>query len=237
MALGENQLKNVNALIEPLRSKVNSSYIALSGGASFIGQWEPVAAYALSVIIVGSDVDSATDGLHFQWSGDGATLHFEEVTSVRAGVPRSFAFTRRGDYFRVKYDNGASAQTIFHVCVSHSVSGTGIITRALDKELTEENFAQTVRSVVTRLETSGQFSNVGINAPMPIEIHSGRSLMEYIAGKLVYTGTNIQTASVDATSWIIKKLFYTGNDVIDVQVLTGAWSNRAGLSWKSAGGD
>jgi hypothetical protein len=64
-----------------------------------------------------------------------------------------------------------------------------------------------------------------------------RTLMEYSAGKLIYSGTNSQSVSVGDATWVIKKLFYTGNDLVDVQVLTGSWSGRAALSWKSQGGD
>lgn len=64
-----------------------------------------------------------------------------------------------------------------------------------------------------------------------------RQVFEYSAGKVIYSGEEFQSAAVAATTWVVKKYFYSGSDLIDVQVITGAWTNRAALAWKSAGGD
>lgn len=69
--------------------------------------------------------------------------------------------------------------------------------------------------------------------------HALRKLFEYDAdGNVIYMGLNEQDKSINDSDWTVKKFFYdTDGNVIDIQVLTGSWSNRASLSWKSAGGD
>lgn len=54
----------------------------------------------------------------------------------------------------------------------------------------------------------------------------------------VYIGTNLQTALVADTTWVVKKFFFDGsNRVTDIQVITGSWTGRASLAWRTAGGD
>lgn len=56
--------------------------------------------------------------------------------------------------------------------------------------------------------------------------------MEYDGSdNLIYAGKASQGAATSATSWTIQKLEYTSGNLTRVQVLTGAWDNRAALGW------
>lgn len=81
--------------------------------------------------------------------------------------------------------------------------------------------------------------------PVPTASSTGASVQRKILdydertdGNPVYVGTNTQTALIAGTDWVIQKLFYDASSrLIDAQVLTGAWSGRAALSWRSAAGN
>lgn len=68
-----------------------------------------------------------------------------------------------------------------------------------------------------------------------------RKLLDYdvrLDGNPVYVGTNLQTALIADATWTVQKLFYDiTNRLIDAQVLTGTWTGRAALAWRTAGGD
>lgn len=54
----------------------------------------------------------------------------------------------------------------------------------------------------------------------------------------VYVGKASQSTLVAATTWEVLKLFYDGSGrLVDSQVITGSWTGRAALAWKSSGGD
>lgn len=62
----------------------------------------------------------------------------------------------------------------------------------------------------------------------------GRLLIAYSGSDIEYIGkhTYIDAATTDP-SWEITRLLYSGSDIVGVQKLTGAWDNRASLSWEA----
>lgn len=135
-------------------SVTNSTTTALGPLGVFIGDWEDVSSFSAVFVTVFADKDSANDGLSFQWSNNGIDMIFEESTTVTANVGRGNPAVLRAKYFRVKYANGAQAQTSFSMQTICSENASGLISRPLDKALTGENFAQTVRSASNGLDIS-----------------------------------------------------------------------------------
>lgn len=77
-----------------------------------------------------------------------------------------------------------------------------------------------------------------VDIPSTVPIAVFRTLVDYPAGTLVYMGQNAMTALIADTTWRIQKFFYNGSgDLVDAQVMEGAWTNRASLAWKPASGD
>jgi len=135
----------------------NTSTTSLGASATFTGAYEDTSSAAFVTVSVFADQSSAVDGLKFEWSGDGVNTDVSEGSSVFANVGRAFALTSRGRFFRVRYINGATPQTIFRLHTVAHPSGTGLISRPLDKSLTDENFAQTVRSTLNGRKTDGNY--------------------------------------------------------------------------------
>ena len=156
----------------------NFSNTPLASGAIFIGTFEDVRDVAFMSITVSTDVESAPAGLKFQWSVDGANVDLEDGTKVGAsiGLPgRAFAITPRAQFFRIVYVNGSAAQAFFRLGVVNHTSGTGLISRPLARVLTDENFAQTVRAVLTARRAICE---------RPTMVGSSSRLMESLNGRV-----------------------------------------------------
>jgi len=150
-------------VVTGIRSLGNSSTELLDANETFTGEFEDVTDATAIVILIKSDKDSATNGLKFQWSIDGTEVDFEDTTNLGASAGlsgRAFSITPRGDFFRIEYINGGQAQTKFRLGVTYKSAGIGLITRPLDKVLTDSQFAQTVRGVIVGRKADGEYINI-----------------------------------------------------------------------------
>jgi hypothetical protein len=155
---GTNLLGSVDvAHVNGVADATNSSTTPLGSSAAFTGTAFDTLNYPTVVITVKADQVSATDGLSFQWSPDGSSWDVSSNSSVLANAGRGFHFNHRGRYFRVVYTNGASAQGTFRLGVIHRPTAAGLITKPLDDGLDDNNFAQTVRAVVSAKTPSGSY--------------------------------------------------------------------------------
>jgi hypothetical protein len=184
-------------------SAVNSTTAPLGGSGTFTGEWEDVTCSAFIRITILADQGSASDGLKLQWSNDGSMMVFEESSSVSANVGRGFAITTRAKYFRIQYVNGATPQGSFTLqCICH-VSGTGLISRPLDKQLTDDNFAQTVRSVTSGKKSNGDYlsSNITDNGGLHANLrnNAGTEIGTSANPMNVQVGDGTRTATVRDT--------------------------------------
>lgn len=144
-----------------MTSTVNSTFTPLAANAIFTGTFESVKDFATITVTLRADASgNGANALAFQWSTNGIDIDFEEATSLTANVGRGFAITARAEYFRIEYRNGATAQTLFHLGVVYHASGTGLISRPLGKNLTDDNFAQTVRAVLCAKKADGSYVNL-----------------------------------------------------------------------------
>jgi hypothetical protein len=96
-------------------SDANSTTALLGANATFTGAFEEVLDASMIGITAFSDVGSAVDGLHVEWSHDGVNVYCDEGTSVVAGMGASRCISVCGRYFRVRYTNGILAQGTFRL--------------------------------------------------------------------------------------------------------------------------
>lgn len=104
---------------QPIKSTINSTSTPLAGGATYTGAWEES---PRSMVLVQSYSDVAGT-LYFDFSTDGVNADSTfpvggVVTS--ASVPMVQPAAVGGRYFRVRYVNGASAQTVFRLGAYYS---------------------------------------------------------------------------------------------------------------------
>src|SRR6185295_8213895 len=136
----------------------NSTTTILNASETYTGLWNNVSNYGAINLTVFSDKDSFSNGLEFQWSGDGINIDRIEGSNVKANTGRAFSFCPRAKYFRVNYINGPISQTIFRLTVTYRNQGNGLIARPLNQSLTYDNLAQSVRSAASAEDSD----NIGV---------------------------------------------------------------------------
>lgn len=87
----------------------------LAGAGTYTSAWVLCAGWPQLNLSVYSDVASATDGLIIEWSDDGSTVHDSDVYTVPALNGQTIKFGPGWEYFRLRYVNGASPQTVFRL--------------------------------------------------------------------------------------------------------------------------
>lgn len=118
----EETLSEIKANQQSAVDSNNSTTSQLSASATFTGVATNCIGYAAISVVIHSDVNSATDGLQFQWSMDGS--NWDDVFACDLDisvchVPR-WQSPIMAQYFRIVYTNGSSPttelriQTILH---------------------------------------------------------------------------------------------------------------------------
>jgi hypothetical protein len=93
----------------------NSTTTPLLANDSFVGTVIDTLDYSALSIVVHSDVDSGTDGLEVDYSANGTDWHSGELYTIKGGSTKFFTPALQGRYLRVKYTNGGTDQTEFHL--------------------------------------------------------------------------------------------------------------------------
>lgn len=117
--LVDGSINRLRAEIPPnVVDSTNSSTSQLGASASFApGSGTDVSGFSSVAITVHSDVDSAADGMRFEFSMDNTNWDDVYVFNLDASVSetRRFQFPVCAQYFRVNYINGTSATAAFRV--------------------------------------------------------------------------------------------------------------------------
>jgi len=224
-------------------STANSTSTPLGIGAAFTGTFEEVKDYGAISVIVFADVASANDGLEFQWSSDGTNGDRIEGSSVVAATGRAFALSPRARYFRIRYVNGGTGQATFRLGTTFHPAGSGLISRALDQALNDENFAQTVRACLDAQDPSStDFEHVNAMASAPAGTERGLVTRNIPSGTQAVDPTDeptrdngkVDVAALDQYTPVSGRLPVDGSGV--TQPISGSVNQGSpGSAWEVVG--
>lgn len=132
----------------------NETSTPLTGGAAYTGAWVDVSAFEAVVFAAKADVAGT---LYAQFSnvgteaaGDTVPSQLTYTTTANSNEVHRLLKTRQ--YFRIRYVNGASAQSSFHIQV---FAGTaGLLTSTLNTQVQRDSDGLIVRSIPSKLEIS-----------------------------------------------------------------------------------
>lgn len=158
-------------------STANSSTALLAANAAFTGTYEDIKNYAGIVVSVFADSASATNGFEFQWSSDGTNLDRSEKSSVLVSTGRAFNLSARARYFRIKYTNGADAQTAFRLSTIFLPVTSGVITKPLSGTVTDDNFAQSVQAAVMGRLPTATYINLAADERGRLNVYNEHTLV------------------------------------------------------------
>jgi hypothetical protein len=157
----------VQATFTSTVSTANSTQTPLAANATFTGAWEDVKDFAAITGSLVSDQPSATNGLIAEFALDAAgTLMVANQTSTYpgGGLGAYFAFPPEARYVRIRYINGATAQTYLRSQTAYEFSAPTQPQQALGGPLTDANIGGVVRSILTGRLSTGAMKSLTANA-------------------------------------------------------------------------
>ncbi len=140
-------------------SKTNSTNILLKANEVFQGISEDITNYLSIRASILSDVDSADEGLIFEWSHDNIVFDFEERFTVLSNSGQMHAFTARAPFLRVTYINGPIDQNYFNLSISYHATLPPHFVQNLDKELLAGRSGQVVKSILAAKHSNNNNNN------------------------------------------------------------------------------
>jgi hypothetical protein len=186
----------------------NSSNVPLGIGGIFTGAATLIKDASSIAVAVHSDAASATDGLAVQQSADGTNWYWDDVFTIQAGAAKVFTIPPHLEYLRVVYTNGAVAQTDFELSVILKGKAMTPSAHRIQDQITDEDDAQLVKSVITGLDEDGHFNNVRTT-------HDGYLLIsDYSSGLAIARGDI--TGSFNVNKFGNAHDFDTGDLEVDV---------------------
>jgi len=140
----------------------NSTSTPLSGTGVFNGTFVNTDGYVSTSIFVKSDQDSATKGVQIIHSSDG--VNDERVISfsyISADNPQGIIYLIPAStkYFRMKYINGAVAQTGFTASIKFETSPQMLPTLPVNIPISDNTLANTVKSISVGQQPDGTYNN------------------------------------------------------------------------------
>jgi hypothetical protein len=139
-------------------SMFNSTSVALTANANWLGQWEDVSRYTSIRVTYSSNVASATSGVVLQFGISAAQVDISDTYTLdTAGASYTQIVNVLGRYFRVSYTNGASAQTTFYLSTLWSVSESLPLVKVNDL-LMDQTDCLLTRSIMCGRTNMAQFN-------------------------------------------------------------------------------
>lgn len=136
----------------------NSTSTPLAGGGSFTGTATDISKYGIVFINVYADVASATDGLVIEQSSDGTNWDHDDSYTIPAGTGKNFSINPYAQYMRIRYTNGAGAQSAFRLQTILKGNAKPSSHRIQDA-ISDDDDAELIKAVLTG-KNNGTFVNV-----------------------------------------------------------------------------
>ena len=192
-------------------SSANSSSVPLGIGATFTGTSEEVLSYATISIATFSDQASATDGLSLEFSVDGVNWDHVDVYTVLANSGKVYTLGPSARYFRVRYTNGGTAQTIFRLQTIYRIEPPKPSSHRLKDSLVTDDDAELVKAILTGedADVSGQFLLVKAkNGRLLVDQESttptSTTIAQFVTNGKVYTvSKNLNMAAADTDNPLV----------------------------------
>lgn len=163
----DNQL---SVILEGTVDNGNSSTDTLGAGISFTGEGVNTLRYGVIFVTVFSDKASAVDGFMTQISSDGVTWRDGDSYTIAANTEKTYAFQPNKKWFRIKYTNGGSIQTVFDLQTVMKGTNSKPTSHRIGDDISPEDDVELTKSAITfATNTAGNLTNVGVQTPLPTD--------------------------------------------------------------------
>lgn len=139
----------------------NSTAEVLEADEVYEGEWQNTLEYGTIVVAIRVSHDSAINGLEIQWSANGVDVIQDDVFTLSASAGKVFTFGPANKYFRIRYTNGDTLQTLFNLQTILRRTYFKPSSHRIQDSIIDEDDAELVKSVITGLDVlTGDFDNV-----------------------------------------------------------------------------
>lgn len=145
-------------------SEINSTDTILTAGSTFTGVAEDIKDQGVIQCAVYSDVDSATNGLVFQFSTDGTNWDHTDTYTLVGGTGKTYSLQPIARYFRIFYTNGASNQAAFRLQTTYKPVYVKPSSHRVGDLISSEDDAELVKSVLAAQKPGGDFTPIDATA-------------------------------------------------------------------------
>lgn len=136
----------------------------LAAGETFTGVWVDVHAYAAISVVIFTDQPSATNGAVVEFSTDAVNVARSVSTTIPANVGSYFALAPEARYYRLRYTNGATAQTVLRGQAILRFQPPAIVEQPLGATINDQNLGQISRAAVSGRLPDGRYLPVAVTA-------------------------------------------------------------------------
>lgn len=162
--IGTIRLQTQSKLVNGIVSTNNSTATPLGISGVYTGTGEEILDYASIHVYIFTDQISASSGLEIQFSTNDVTYRTSDLYTIEANSPKHLCFPPEARYFRVKYTNGAVAQTAFELQVVYkSVRSKPTSHRLFEPNLSEDNDSELVKAIITGRKQDGTYVNASFD--------------------------------------------------------------------------
>lgn len=162
----------------------NSTSKVLGAAGVYTGQACLCRDCAAIYVNVYSDQSSATDGLEIQQSTDGVNWDFSDTYTITGGDAEQYTINPSAAYYRIVYTNGATPQTEFRLQVNFKYVNVVASSHRIQDEISNEDDAQLIKSVLTGENGGGTFKNVKVTTDGNLSISDNSSGLSIAAGNV-----------------------------------------------------
>ena len=145
----------------------NSTTETLGNGGVFEGDWFDALGFISATIQILTNQDSATNGCEIQYSADGVNVHHSHPFTILANDPNGIhlVFTLTGRWYRIKYTNGTTPQTVFNLFTTISkTDSTHSHTHPIEFTIDGTHESQLTRAIQTGKKPNGDYINANYTA-------------------------------------------------------------------------
>jgi hypothetical protein len=216
-----------------------STMATLTAGSTFSGAITDTTGFVACAITVKSDVNSAANGVVFQWFADLAgTQLLKESTFTYGSSPNGIGIQvpTQGPYMRVKYTNGGTNQTTFTLLTRLITTAPPSDVLAISETITDNTAAQIVKAQLVGKQENGVFNNVRLSnsasikvavTDRPSEVRSRVYVKKFITGAALVAapGTTIHTVTGGTIFYLTSFILSTINASVGTN---GQWTLQDG---------
>ena len=160
-----------------LISAGNASTTPLAAAATYTGAAEDTTPYSAIIVTVYAEPASADGTLFLEFSPDGAVWRRIKTIAVAdptVAEPQPLLPLAQ-EFFRVRYTNGATPQTIFELDVKYHAFANPELVSQIEQTLSSVTPVRNVRAVIVGKNPAGSYANVPLDAAGNLSVAYGDS--------------------------------------------------------------